>query len=74
VVIYTGNQTIKNMAIKTILKILAIWALLYFAFAFSLAELNPFEWSQDLRAGFAYCYLCTIVLTPMFEYLIKISK
>jgi hypothetical protein len=58
------KQTLKAIGIAFIG--LLIWILLvYIAIAFYKAELNPFTWSQGVRAAFIYVTVCFLVFAPI---------
>jgi hypothetical protein len=58
------KKTLKAIAIAFIG--LLIWiGMIYIAFAFVNAELNPFVWSQGLRAAMVFTTVCYIAFAPL---------
>ncbi len=53
-------------ALKLVFLGLIIWtSLLYIAFAFLKAELNPFIWSQNVRSAMLFMEFAYVVFSPL---------
>lgn len=64
------NKTLKALVLAFLG--LIIWTgLVYIAFAFLKAEVNPFIWEQSTRGGMLVFILCYIAFTPVITMAIK---
>lgn len=66
------TTTMKNIKIRLLISFLVI-VLAYLSFAFIIAEINPFEWSKDLRAGLVFMSVVGIALSNVALELFDIS-